>query len=464
MRYAALQLSVALCFTIATTKNTQAQITIGNTTLDSATVVTGLEVPWEITWGPDNWIWMTERYGRVSRVNPENGTQNILLDLTEDVFHQSEAGLLGLTLHPDFEDTAQVFIVYTYIGEGNIKEKLVRYDYDNNKLVNPLTLIDNIPGGSTHDGSRLLILPDYTILMTTGDAQNQSFPQNVSSLAGKTLRLNLDGSIPSDNPFNNSPVWSYGHRNAQGLALAPNGKIYSSEHGPQTDDELNILEKGKNYGWPNVHGYCDGNVNGESTFCNNNSVVEPIYSWTPTIATSDIAWYDHPSIPEFQNTILLSVLKNKRVQSIKLNASGTEYENQSSHFSNYWGRLRDICVAPDGAIYLATNGQSWGSNPTPQFEHTIVKVWNPNYTLSTDPENNIKKNQLIITPNPSKGLVTVTVTKSNELINIFDSKGRLLLSQTLAAQKETLDFSSLQKGIYFINVPSTGAFRKVILE
>ena len=179
--------------------NTKAQITLDSTVLDTTTIITGIDIPWEITWGPDNWIWMTERYGRISRVNPEDGTQDVLLDLSPSVYAQAEAGLLGMVLHPDFNDTPQVFVAYTYL-DGTVKERMVRYEYNGTTLVNPLTIVEDIPGSNTHNGSRLLILPDYTLLMTTGDAQIQASSQIITELNGKTLRFNLDGSIPLQQP------------------------------------------------------------------------------------------------------------------------------------------------------------------------------------------------------------------------------------------------------------------------
>ena len=228
--------------------NAQATHTLDSTTLTSRVVKDSLDIPWEILWGPDNHIWMTERYGRVSRVNPETGTQDVILDLSSDVYQNSESGMMGMVLHPDFSTKPHVFIAHTYLDASKIRERLVRYNYDGSSLTAADTLVEDIVGNTTHIGCRLLILPDNTLLMTTGDAQNQSLPQDRSSLSGKVLRMNLDGSIPADNPDSSSLVWSSGHRNAQGLWLAPNGKLYSSEHGPTTDDELNILMPDRNYG------------------------------------------------------------------------------------------------------------------------------------------------------------------------------------------------------------------------
>ena len=157
-----------------------------------------------------------------------------------------------MVLHPNFATTPEVFIAYTYGSFSNLKEKLVKYIYNGTSLVNPVVILDNIVGNTTHNGSRLIILADNTLLFSTGDAQNTAFPQDINELNGKLLRINLDGSIPNNNPIAGNPVYSNGHRNVQGLLLHPNGKIYMSEHGASTDYEFQIAEMGKNYGWPNV--------------------------------------------------------------------------------------------------------------------------------------------------------------------------------------------------------------------
>ncbi|MFT5901762.1 MAG: glucose/arabinose dehydrogenase, partial [Bacteroidia bacterium] len=199
-------------------------VAVGGTTLDVRVVFqgtnsnNGIDIPWEIQWGPDDFIWMTERSGRVSRLNPETGDKAIVLDLSSTVYDQSEAGLLGLQLDPDFEINGYVYLAYTY-SSGGVKERIVRYTYDSgsNTLSSPMTLLDDIEGYSTHIGCRLLILPDNTMLATTGDVREENtLPQDLDELNGKVLRMNLDGSIPADNPFGaNSYVYTLGHRNAQ---------------------------------------------------------------------------------------------------------------------------------------------------------------------------------------------------------------------------------------------------------
>ncbi|MGC4036591.1 MAG: PQQ-dependent sugar dehydrogenase [Chitinophagaceae bacterium] len=322
----------------------------GSADIKDSVLVTGLNFPWEILWGPDNFIWMTERGGKISRVNPTSGEVIPVFTISE-VVSNGEGGLLGMVLHPDFSNTPDVFLVYDYNNGGNYREKVVRYTYDGTTLTSPLVLIDNIHAASIHNGSRLLIIGDK-LFITTGDASEQALPQNTNAVNGKILRLNLDGSIPADNPFPNNPVWSFGHRNPQGLVYA-NGILYSSEHGPDTDDEINIIEKGRNYGWPDVKGFC--NSSDEQTFCSTNNVKEPITAWTPTIATSGLAYYDNDLIPQWKNSLLVATLKNMRLMQLQLNDAHTAIIGTNEYFANSYGRMRDVCIAQDGKVYICTS-------------------------------------------------------------------------------------------------------------
>src|SRR5688572_30507082 len=184
-----------------------------------------------------------------------------------------------MALHPDFSNTAQVFVVYNYNNGGTYQEKVVRYRYTGTGLADPFIIIDYLAAANIHNGSRLLIAGDK-LFISAGDANKPPLAQSIASPNGKILRLNLDGSIPTDNPVPNNPLWSLGHRNPQGLVFA-NNKLYSSEHGPSNDDEINIIEKGRHYGWLNVQGFC--NEPAERDYCNDHNIVEPIKAWTPTI-------------------------------------------------------------------------------------------------------------------------------------------------------------------------------------
>lgn len=334
-------------------------------TLETREVVDSLDTPWEILWGPDNWIWMTERGGKVSRVNPTTGEQ-VTVFTVPGVHENTESGLLGMALHPGFADTAWVFLVYTYLENSQIRERLVRYTYNGTTLTNPRTLIEGIIGNTTHDGSRLMITPDRNLYMTTGDAQIPTAPQSHTSINGKILRMRLDGSAPPDNPFPNAPapynlIWTTGHRNPQGLVRAHNGIIYNSEHGPSDNDEINIFTRTGNFGWPNVHGPCD--TQEEMQFCADSSVIEPIRSWSPTLATAGLDSYNNPAIPEWSNSLLLVTLKEADLRVLKLSPDGLTITGETTYFNGTYGRLRDLCVSPDGRVFIATSNRDGRGSP-----------------------------------------------------------------------------------------------------
>ena len=255
-------------------------------------VASGLSAPWEVVLGPDDQLWVTERTGRrVIRVNPATGAITPALDLTSESYNPGESwheGLLGLALHPDLLKNAgrdYVYLAFTYDADPGAglsrKLRLRRYTYDAAKqtLISPLDLITNVPAHDDHGGGRVALGPDGMLYLTRGDGggnwlanycnpnRSQDLPTAAQVTArdwrtyeGKILRLNADGTIPADNPPLNgvrSHIYSYGHRNPQGLGFAPNGLLYSSEHGPGTDDELNLIVAGGNYGWPFVAGYRD---------------------------------------------------------------------------------------------------------------------------------------------------------------------------------------------------------------
>lgn len=429
-----------------------AQFQVGSVTVTPSVLTSNLHVPWELIWGLDDFIWMTERDGRISRVNPVTGAVLPLLTLP-DVVEQSEAGLLGMALHPNFAQNPQVFLAYTYTKNGNLTEKLVRYTYNGTALVAPLVLLDNINATSIHNGSRLLILPDNTLLMTTGDAANTSLAQNLNSLNGKILRLNLDGTIPANNPIPNSYMYSYGHRNPQGLLRAPNGNIYSSEHGPNNDDEFNLIEPNRNYGWPNVEGLCD--TPAEQTFCAANNVREPLANWTPTLAVAGIAYYNHPAIPGWQNQILLATLKASQLLKLELNANGTAVTGQTVYLNGVFGRLRAICVSPAGKVYISTSTASndkiivlenLAYNPTGSAEQVDAAE---SFSVFPDPENH--RLRLIFGAGSKPGTV-----------KLYHLTGRKVLEKPTGETREmALDIAGLKPGIYLIRAGKTS--RKIMI-
>jgi glucose/arabinose dehydrogenase len=443
-------------------------VTVGSTTLDVDTVYygtgstgaftgnNGMDIPWEILYGPDDHLWVTERKGLISRIDPITKMKSVVLNLSGTVYQNSESGLLGMALHPDFENSPEVFIAYTYGGFGNIRERFEKYTFNGTNLVNPVVLLEDIIGNTTHIGCRIHFLPDNTILFSTGDAQNTSLPQNTNSLSGKILRMNMDGSIPADNPIPGNYVYSYGHRNVQGIASHPNGKIYLSEHGASTDDEFQVLDVNRNYGWPDVEGFCD--LAGEQTFCQANNVIEPITVWTPTIAPSDMVYYENPLIPELDGKILMTVLKDKKLIAMELSTDGTSLVSETHYLTNTFGRLRDICVGPQKEIYLATNGASW-SNTNPNTHAIIV--------LKTQDTGGLIESgdfEITIFPNPVNDQFKIKCSENllNSAYTISDLSGRLISEGKISSVETTIYASQIAKGIYQLQIEGLSVSKKFV--
>jgi aldose sugar dehydrogenase len=446
----------------------QAQdISLDSTTLTLRDVATGIQVPWEILWGPDAHIWVTERRGRVLRIEPESGNITTILNIESKITATGEPGLLGMALHPDFPDTALVYLVYTYTEPttGDIRERLVTYEWNGTKLSNENTLLNDIDGGNIHNGSRLLVTRDRKLLMTTGETGSGNLSQNKANLNGKVLRLNLDGSIPSDNPFPNSYIWSFGHRNPQGLCLGRDTLIYSSEHGAQQSDEFNLIQKGRNYGWPKVEGKC--NTSNEMTFCTNNNVREPLMEWTPCVAVNGLWYYDHPAIPEWQNKVLMTVLggfvKLPRLSVLTLSANGQEVVEEKQYAKTF-GRLRDLCVNPkNGAVYIATNGANYpGGGP-----NRIIEYRNLSYKITAAPTLLATTQYLRIAPNPMSDEGTLEFSENflGSSYEIIDFNSQIISTGTVSKTQMPLSMQSFPAGFYFVRATNgLGTVTKIFVK
>jgi len=313
--------------------------------------------PWEILWGRDDHIWATERGGRISKIDPSTG--RVIFSATlPGVQSMGEGGLLGMVQHPDFLTNGLFYVVYNYDGKDVYLERMVQLKYENATIKPVKTLVENILSASFHDGSRLWITSEANpkLFMTTGDGSRQDSAQSMTSPSGKVLRFNLDGTVPSDNPYPGSFIWSVGHRNQQGLVVA-NGIMYASEHGPAIEDELNIIEKKRNYGWPEINGPC--NKMAEKEFCNAHDVKEPIWSsGNGTLAVCGLDYYNNSRIPAWQNSLLMLTLKDASMRVLKLSADGRSVTGQQTFFKNRFGRLRDLCISPAGRVYICSSNGS----------------------------------------------------------------------------------------------------------
>ncbi len=434
-----LLLAIILCQT------TQAQMT-------TRVVRDSLFIPWEMVYGADNHIWFTQKNGYICRMEPVSGHIDTLYHETNTVI-QSEGGMLGLALHPDFANNPYVYVAYNY-SSGGYKERIVRYTYSNNSLGSPMTLLDNIGAANFHNGCRMIIVNNH-LYITTGDATNTSTSQNTSSINGKTLRINLDGTIPTDNPISGSPVWSWGHRNAQGLVYA-NNKMYSSEHGPSSDDEVNIIEKARNYGWPDVRGFC--NTTAEMQFCNDSNVVEPLMAWTPTLAVSGIDYYDHPMFPQLKNSLLMATLKNKELYQLQLNTAHDSITSATVISQVNFGRLRAICISPTGRIYISTSNSP--ASGTGAFEDQIIELYDPSF-------NNIRSInsypfEINLYPNPSRDYITLQSNKSELKYHIYNLFGQIILEGIIERGRKEINIELLPDGMYLVDVADGNGNRKKI--
>jgi len=330
------------------------------------TVAENLEIPWEIAFAPDGRIFFTERVGNLRVI--DNGQLNPDPVTSIDV-GSGEGGLLGLALDPSFEQNHYLYLYYTYFEFPFTYNKVVRYTEKDNALTDEIILVDKIPGAAWHDGGRLKFGPDEKLYITTGDAGNADSAQDLNSLSGKILRINSDGTIPSDNPFSDSLIFSYGHRNPQGIDWDPvTGKLVISEHGPSGErgfahDEINVIEPGKNYGWPKVIG-----DEQES------DLINPIlHTGDETWAPSGASFYDSNNIPEWENKYFVATLRGSHLRMLDLNIESNQVVSSEPLFSELFGRLRDAVVGPDGNLYLLTSNRDGRGTPA-ENDDRILKI------------------------------------------------------------------------------------------
>lgn len=345
---------------------------LDNTLLKVEELATGLDVPWDVEFGADGFLWVTEQAGKVYRIDQETGSKRLVLHV-KDVWKKRTTGLLGLVVHPEFERNPYVFLNYTVKRDSSIFSMLVRYTYAGDTLVKPLLLLE-VNGNTGHNGSRVRISPDGKLIWATGDAHDNKNAQDIRSLNGKVLRLNIDGSIPADNPDPHSYVWASGFRNIQGLTFSGEGKLYTSEHGDAIEDEVNLIHAGGNYGWSVIEGVHDKPL--ERLFAKEKGTIEPLRSWTPVIAPSGMDYYGSSAIPEWHNSLLLTTLKGKSLRVLKLDESGSHIKEEWIYFDNRYGRLRDACVGLDGSVFISTSNRDW--NPSPGYplkdDDRILKI------------------------------------------------------------------------------------------
>lgn len=315
-------------------------------------VAKGLEIPWSLVFMPDGRLLVPERHGRVRVIDTARGTADIALTI-DNVFTEGEAGLLGLALDPAFASNRLVYVYYTARSSGGAANRVVRYRESGGRLAEPVVLLDNIPANTIHDGGRLRFGPDGLLYITAGDAANEELAQDVASYAGKILRINPDGTTPRGNPFS-SPIYSYGHRNPQGLDWHPaTGDLWASEHGATGNDEINVVEGGANYGWPLIQG--NETLPG---------MREPITFYNPAIAPSGASFYRGQRFPQFTNNLFVATLRGTLLLRLRIDPSARRLIGQERLLEGQFGRLRDVVTGPDGYVYFCTNNRDGRGDPT----------------------------------------------------------------------------------------------------
>jgi len=537
----------------------------------------GLSYPWEITYGPDDSLWITEahRY-RIWKIHPGNKGNRVLLDLSPltsfdyydmpNGYPAPQGGLMGLALHPQllsgkpYVYVALVYDVYPTSGSPNnnncagagsvtnqpcyYKTKILRYTYNTatHKLGSATVVIDGLMGSNDHNSGRVKVSPvpesdgEYHLYYTIGDQGAGQFnngfrtnnAQDKNIYEGKVLRLNTeddgdpdDGAyspwIPNDNPFTNSvsgkvnAVYSFGHRNAQGLVWAHVGSqyiLYNSEHGDKSDDEVNIILPGENYGWPKVAGMCDDNyttsdanpnndklanqtIVNEKSFCIANNVKEPMfdffnvsgnsipsssasnYTW-PTIAPSSIDYYDKTYIPGWSNSLLVTSLKLGMYR-LKLKSDGSAVDSSSTaqitdtipYLHEY--RIRDLAIAPTGdTIFLAIDSSGSTSGPTGGFSGSTVATKTPGHILrmvylfnpleATSNKIFPRKEEINTTavfPNPATDHVEVLcrdLLKQPFTVSMYDMSGRILLREKFATNHFIVQLQNIPAGLFIFKL------------
>ena len=300
-------------------------------------LATNLEKPWAIDFAGDK-IFVTEKIGYVRVIESGVLLEDPLATLrTVNVF---DGGLLGIAVHPNFEQNHFLYVYFTYENDGKLWNKILRITESENKLVDVETIFDKIPGSAFSNGGTLKFGPDGKLYAGTGTVSDSSHgSQDLQSLEGKILRLNDDGTIPDDNPFSDSPVFSYGHRNSKGMAWDESGNLFVTELGPTKNDEINLVQPGKNYGWPEQE--CSGSE----------KFVDPLVCYDPAMEPGGIVFYSGDKL-DLENSLIMAGLRGSGLFSLTFD--NNEIDEQKSVISGI-GRIRDVNQGPDGYLYLITS-------------------------------------------------------------------------------------------------------------
>jgi len=317
-------------------------------------LATNLQKPWALTFG-DEKIFFTEKIGKLRVI--DNG---ILVNESVADFHVADiddAGLLGITAHPDFVKNHQLYVYFTYKEGDKLWNKILRITESNNKIVDAKTVLDKIPGAAFDNGGVIKFGPDKKLYIGTGDATDENTSQDIKSLSGKILRLNDDGSIPKDNPYPNSPVYSLGHRNPQGMTWDNQGNLYETEEGPTKNDEINLIQKGKNYGWPIQE--CSGSQ----------QYIDALSCYNISIEPAGITYYNSGKI-DIKNSLVLATLRGNILYQLPLHNGNI---TSQKIILDGLGRIREVGVGPDTYLYILT-GNTDGSGFPDKKDDKLLRI------------------------------------------------------------------------------------------
>lgn len=323
------------------------------------TLATNLRVPWQIIFLPDRSMLFTERSGYVRLYRNGKLNQRPVLKVN-DIKAETKTGLLGMAMHPLFTKNHFIYLAHNYGKDNHLWLRVVRYEFEKDSLSNPRILIEQIPAARNHTGCRLTFGPDQKLYISTGDADQPVLAQDLKTYNGKILRINDDGTIPAANPFFKNDtarkeIWSYGHRNVQGLTFEREAKqLYATEHGPTGGDEINIIRKGANYGWPVIHHQETGT-----------GMISPFLEYTPSIGPSEATFYLASAFPQLKNNLLVACLRGESILRIEMDKG--KVIKQEVLLKKQFGRIRSIVVGPDGYLYISTSNfdlpESKGERP-----------------------------------------------------------------------------------------------------
>lgn len=325
-------------------------------------VVGDLEHPWSLAFLPDGRMLVTERAGRLRVIEADGTLRSEAVGGLPDVFVQTQGGLLEVALDPEYEQNERLFISYSCGSQSDNNTCLISARLQDNALVDVTEIFRAQPGkqGGAHYGGRIAFLPDNTLVMGLGDAFIlREEAQNLGNHIGSIIRINRDGSVPEDNPFvgrdgAKPEIYTYGNRNVQGVVYdSENNRLWAHEHGPRGGDELNLLEPGRNYGWPVITYGVDYSGAVISPRTEQEDMEQPVVKWTPSIAPAGMTLYRGDMFPEWNGNLLISALAGRQVRRVVL--EGTEVVEQQPLFVELDERFRDVRTGPDGAVYLLTD-------------------------------------------------------------------------------------------------------------